>query len=126
MKITVTRDEVKEMIANKLGLKVRDFTLVIAPSVTTPLFSKIPMLNDLVDYLIKEEVVTPSEGRNLVILPGKKIQAIRAVRSFYYDNKYPCELSAAKAIVEEWDLFVAGCKRINGFITNPDDFPWRK
>jgi hypothetical protein len=125
MKVTFTRDELKEMVAHKLGLKVNDFTLVIGLGVGFSKFSKIPMLNTLVKRLTDIGAFAP-EGMNRVFLPEKKIETIRAVRTFYYDNGYVCGLSAGKAIVEEWDNFVMKCGTIKGFITNPDVFPWRQ
>lgn len=124
MKITFTRDEVKMLVAHKLGLRADDFTLVIAPSVATSKFNRIPMLNALIKKLNEAGVFNPDMDG--VFLPEKKIIAIKTIRTFYHDNGYACGLGAGKAIMEEWDAFVMKCGIIKGFITNPDVFPWRQ
>jgi len=127
MKITMTRDEIKTLIAERYGLNKEDFTLIIAESNMKREMKSKKNTNDpfywLINRLTVEELVDP-EAKNGFFLYDKKIQAIRSIRQFYSDHGYSCGLNAAKYITEEWDAFSKYCIK-NGFVKNPDDLPWR-
>lgn len=132
MKITITRDEIKAMVAYKYQLNNDDFTLHISEprkrkrnlveGVKEKLKQHKMSVFDLANALDNHSVFT--DGFRNKFLPEKKITAIKRLREYYADNGIPIELFAAKAIVEEWDAFCKYCQR-NSFVMNPNELPWR-
>ncbi len=105
MKIVLTKNEVKAMVAHRFGSKVDDFTLVISePSIRKP-----TMLDELVGRLEKLDVFV-SEHKN-VIKSDKLITAIKELRQFYADKGFTILLADAKTAIEEWPLFYPYCKK---------------
>lgn len=131
MKIIVTRDEIKKLIAQKLILEMSSFVLVISDEKKKTKkknenqLTKIPLLDKLIARLKEKEVFSQS-NTHMIFAFNKKLEAIREVDQFYIDNGVSCGLATAKTIVEEWDTFVKHCYKIKGFIINPCALSWRE
>ncbi len=130
MIITLSIEEIKRVVANKLALDVADFRLVIArnrkkkvkatPAATPSNDSNTvgTMLDKLLDRMMDAGVFDIS-GYN--ILPIKKIHAIKCIRFFYADHGYRCELKSGKIIAENFDEYLRQSKQ-HGFCTAPDEW----
>jgi hypothetical protein len=119
MKISLTIDEVKSMVATKMGLGEGTFDL----SISYPSKAKNTPFNNLLQRLIK---IGALPFPSLSIEPSHKIQAIREFRQFYLDNGISCGLGEAKCAIEEWPQFFKYATK-NGLptLSELECRPWR-
>jgi len=122
MKITLTHDEVKQLLANRIKMGLNMFELNISDEPEN--HSKSKLLDELIVFLKNCNVFAPN-GEHRVFAIDKKMDAIKGILDFYNYHRILCGFEAAKSIVEQWDRFVVHCHEIGGFVTNPDALPWQ-
>lgn len=118
MKLTLTIDEVREIIAGKFGILPKNWELAITyPNrVMKEKKGEITSFYELTDVMQNEDLFVNNDYK-IGIRADMKIPAIKAVRQYYYDNKNELGLYEAKTLIENWRQFVDYC------IANP--FPWK-
>ena len=124
MKITYTREELKVLVANKLGLGVEDFTLSISDGKN--LFTKIPTLIERLVEKMQTAGVFEGGSYYKIIRDDRKIQAIKTFRDFYNDNGFFSPgLRESKDIIENWTKFYNYCLTTGKFPVDDTIYVWR-
>lgn len=122
MKLILTIDELKAIVAAKYGIS-HNFELEVY---TPPKKNSVSLLGLL--FSLQAAGAIPKNPTSIMLDPANKIVAIRTFRQFYFDKeKKTISLVAARDAINEWEMFVAWVNK-NGLPTGTevDMYCWRK
>ncbi len=118
MKITLTIDEIREIIRARYGMGDIELSISYPSRRKGSVPTSKNLLGKLVEYLIPAGL-TPFN----TVPAEKKISLIKAFRDFYSNNGNGCGVAEAKAAIEDWHNFWTFSK-VNGLPLDLNGCPW--